>query len=1239
MTAGESHARWLARRLERCGCGRWIRIGGECGCHGRVVERRPVREGDVVVCGTMAPRATIATMAERRQTRAAQAEAPFDVGLPEVGRWMSLLDAGLLRGVAEELDKWGGSETMVHLPLRARPELAEVVAVLLNGMVDGLEAAALMLKCLPKLLLHRDAVRKHGASSVIRRRLTMLMKGQVQELLTSVKLERAGTKRVGTKRRREGEIDGLGKVRELAREGALSKAIKRLDKVEVAQYEKEEALRWAAELIPTTPTGAERLGVRELTDAERRQLRGVGTCADGIAAAEDDETRVTVEPVVETEGEGKKKKEPPKLGAYAEGVRFAALSAPGPSGLRPEHLRELGMCRRARSRQAFERAMGRFVAAGVRGELPAVAWWITDSAVTFVRKPGATLDAAPRPLRVGEVLRRWIAKRVAAAEKGRMQRLFARRRQFGVACPGGAEVLLHHRRVTCGGSVGAEVGDWDVDLKNCYGNLFWSAIDLSVEKHIPGALPWTRWLHGGRSRVILPGGVLHTTDRGAEQGDPLGGAYAAAVLVEVCEEAERLAQDARRQLVGQSYTHETMARLMSAFWRAVGESWGVEQVELGKDRFQALKACTERGLSTDAWDGSEVGARKMEQGSKLKAMDAWYIDDGHIRGHMVDGDVWLMAFDACGTGAGIVRSGTKSLFGCAVSGAPTPPYTAATCRRREDGAIVKYLGVEIGNERAQFDAKVEELKTLQQKIRRIDDPVLELLLTQQCADVGKVIHLLRAVGPDLGEAGGLRLEALGRMDEVMRGAVSSIVRADVTDEAAQQAAWGLKLGGLGLRAGSAIALPAHLASLVEARPYVDWLADEAQARGIPAALRIGDVLERARETLVHGEGDLMEKLGEDIELAEETTERKANAILQHLEPTGRQRPRRNEEASDGREEGRRGKEDEGDGSGGKGGRLQHCLVEAIEREQVEMVLTGLRAKTDRPGITRYLRLADLCSKSTKHGWLGAANLAHGYVLKPDQFITNLRLRLGLPVLDYEGVAPCAECDKPFSAEDIGNHAMCCAKGRSVEGHNRIRDHLADLARIVDSSTSIEEPCAAATASVARKRPADILTSASFIGGVGSVAIDVGVACPHTEEAIRRVGVDVLDAYWRKKKDKYERMTKEAGWEYYPVILSSYGRPHDEAVRAIHRLTMAAARRFGVEDGGKIECAWWRNCSTLVAERVANMVRKCSPTVQLPRVLGGVDHEEVPVRPRGGNGHIDKVVVGADGPSGGQGESE
>ena len=195
--------------------------------------------------------------------------------------------------------------------------------------------------------------------------------------------------------------------------------------------------------------------------------------------------------------------------------------------------------------------------------------------------------------------------------------------------------------------------------------------------------------------------------------------------------------------------------------------------------------------------------------------------------------VWLMTFDACGAGSGIIRSAEKSLFTMAAADDPATPYTALNCRRRAPGTAIKYLGVEIGDEEAQFMRKVEEMRMLHEKIREVEDPALELMLTQRCADVGKVMHLLRAVGPRIGGPGGLSQEALAAMDESMTNATASIVRTAVTEEAGQQAGWSVKFGGLGLRPGSLLALPAHLASTVEARPFVEWLADEMESSARP----------------------------------------------------------------------------------------------------------------------------------------------------------------------------------------------------------------------------------------------------------------------------------------------------------------------------------------------------------------------------------------------------------------------
>jgi hypothetical protein len=317
--------------------------------------------------------------------------------------------------------------------------------------------------------------------------------------------------------------------------------------------------------------------------------------------------------------------------------------------------------------------------------------------------------------------------------------------------------------------------------------------------------------------------------------------------------------------------------------------------------------------------------------------------------------------------------------------------------------------------------------------------------------------------------------------------------------------------------------------------------------------------------------------------------------------------------------------------------LQHGLTGAIDAAELQGVLSDLGGRPEAHSIMRHRRLADLGSADTVHSWLWAVNPAHGFVLHPDDYVTALRLRLGLDAAEYMGAEPCGECEQPVTADDFGPHALLCARGRRTVGHNRIRDHLADLARASDSRVQTEVQWAAAVgcadARVDARRPADIVTSAVPLGGVGYVALDVGVTTPHTMEAVKKPDLDVLDAYHKAKTLKYADAAREAKWQYRPVIVSAFGRVHSDAKNVVHRLALAAARRYGVKSATMIETAWWRNCSTLLMERASSMVARCRPTVRLPATLGAADDDRAGLR------HVTRihgaecaVVVGADAPT-------
>ncbi len=70
----------------------------------------------------------------------------------------------------------------------------------------------------------------------------------------------------------------------------------------------------------------------------------------------------------------------------------------------------------------------------------------------------------------------------------------------------------------------------DVDLVNTFGSAEWPQIREAIDEHFPEASAWTEWHHEQCSTTMLPSGVEHATDRGAEQGDAFGTSQAGLTL-------------------------------------------------------------------------------------------------------------------------------------------------------------------------------------------------------------------------------------------------------------------------------------------------------------------------------------------------------------------------------------------------------------------------------------------------------------------------------------------------------------------------------------------------------------------------------------------------------------------------------------------------------------------------------------------------------------------------------------
>ena len=206
--------------------------------------------------------------------------------------------------------------------------------------------------------------------------------------------------------------------------------------------------------------------------------------------------------------------------------------------MRPEHLRDMLSCNRRRDVNRLLQAIHALEAKAAEGAPPATWKWMLESRLVFIAKKKGP---APRPVRVGEVWRRVVAKHSLHQHGHRVRQRMLDAHQYGVAIPGGADVLVHTRTVLerCLQD-DPSTGVWaviDLDFENAFPSLEWPAIDKGMDSLMPELAPWTQWCHEGPSDISLPSGSVHRAGRGAEQGDPHGSLQCGVVLADVARTA------------------------------------------------------------------------------------------------------------------------------------------------------------------------------------------------------------------------------------------------------------------------------------------------------------------------------------------------------------------------------------------------------------------------------------------------------------------------------------------------------------------------------------------------------------------------------------------------------------------------------------------------------------------------------------------------------------------------------
>ena len=654
----------------------------------------------------------------------------------------------------------------VHIPKSKREEIAAAFGDCLDGTLDGEGTWGTLQQVLFKVVLY-GIPSGVTVECELTARLILWNEGRWEELLLRVETQ-AAQRSVNIKREnaRKQRSAAAARAKRLAREGARSKAAGCL-KGGVKTLTPEEQQRWAAKLFPGA--AADRTPyTRDETMAEDvpvERSQGVGTAGDVPSSS-----FVAGSSTPQTTRSGQASLDEEWMSHPLKGISFKPMSGTGPSNCRPEHIQDLLSVRKCALKRRLFKLLERVIDRALDGTLPPAARWILDTTVTFLEKPAVD---TPRPIRAGEWVRKVVAKVLLRRNRGKIRSLMLRFGQFGVAIPGGAEMLYHARstieEVADSGALGP-LTVVDLDLVNFFGSVEWDYILRAYDELFPEGYKWEEWFTRKRCVAHLPSGEKVVIDRGAGQGEPDGPLKASLTL-----------------------------------GRALDQSRG----DLEPDCKFA-----------DGWfiDDGQLCCRPWLLDRILRAIDRRLAEMGATRGNMSNNDnikstVWLFA---------------KPEDANAINGWDTD-YIRDTCKIRVDGEASKYLGGTLGSREqigANFAGVVTKTGDLHDSIGEIDDPATQMVLRGSCADVNKVVYLLRLNGDKMNKS---ELDELG---VIQRSGVAHTLSGDIGDLAWSQATNAQKRAGLGLRSATELALPAFVASRTASRAGVHHLLQRLEDAGL-----------------------------------------------------------------------------------------------------------------------------------------------------------------------------------------------------------------------------------------------------------------------------------------------------------------------------------------------------------------------------------------------------------------------
>ena len=195
-------------------------------------------------------------------------------------------------------------------------------------------------------------------------------------------------------------------------------------------------------------------------------------------------------------------------------LSFPAGSAGGPDGLRPQHIRDMLLCRESGSE--FLTALTAFVNLVLAGDCPAdvASVFFGGRLIAPNKKSGGI-----RPIAVGFTLRRLVSKCANTFGINQLKGVF-HPHQLGVGTPGGCEAAIHSARRYLE-ALPADHVVVKLDFSYAFNSLHRSDMLLAVQSRIPDLYAYCYSAYSQPS-VLFYGPHTISSQVGPQQGDPLG---------------------------------------------------------------------------------------------------------------------------------------------------------------------------------------------------------------------------------------------------------------------------------------------------------------------------------------------------------------------------------------------------------------------------------------------------------------------------------------------------------------------------------------------------------------------------------------------------------------------------------------------------------------------------------------------------------------------------------------------